>query len=199
MPAAENRRTVRSSRRGAAAVEFAMTAPILFALFMSAIEFSRANMLTHTAAIAATEAARKAIIPGAVAADASSAAMRELGIAGISEATVQLDPPVINDAVDQVTVSLTVPLGGRNGYTMAKIFLGKELTKSVTLQREGKTVHVSSETVKKDGVRNRTNNGNNGNRGNGSGASFNSGSSSSGSSSGSGSSRGSGSASGVGK
>lgn len=152
------------ARQGAVVVEFAITVPLLFAIVMGAIEFSRANMLTHTTAIAATEAARKAIIPGAVAADSKNAAMRELGIAGITEATVELDPPVITDDVDQVTVNLTVPIGGRNGYTLARIFLGRELFKSVTLQREGKDVDVASETAKakKDGVKTKTNNGNSG-------------------------------------
>ena len=172
----------RQFRRGAAAVEFALTAPILFTLVMGAIQLSRANMLVHTASIAATEAARRSIVPGATASEVEAAAARELAIVGIAEADVFLDPPVITDDTDQVTVDLTIPLGGRNGYSLARIFLGKNLAKTVTLQREGKTSSVSAEVPKQDGVFDEPSSGssNSGSGNSGSGSS-NSGSSNSGS------------------
>jgi Flp pilus assembly protein TadG len=148
-----NARRAKSSRYGATTVEFALTAPILFLLVFGAIEFSRANMLVHTASIAATEAARRSIIPGATAADCQRAAQAELGALGISESTVEIDPPEINDDTTQVTVNLSVPLTMRNGYVLPRIFLGKQVAKSVTLQREGKWEDAASEKVKKDGVK----------------------------------------------
>ena len=45
-------------RRGAAAVEFAMTVPILFMLLFAALELGRMNMIRQTANNAAYEAAR---------------------------------------------------------------------------------------------------------------------------------------------
>lgn len=148
-----NRRLARRVRRGATAVEFALTSPILFALCMGAIELSRANMLLNTTAIAATEAARKSIVDGATAADVKAAAMRELGVAGIQTANVVMDPTDIVEDTKQVTVSLTVPVGGKNGYTLARLFLGKAIFKSVTLQREAKTVDSGSESGIRDGLR----------------------------------------------
>ena len=97
-------------RRGAATVEFALTAPILFALVLGAVEFSRANMLVHTASIAATEAARRSIIPGATASEVRLKALDELEMVGIVDATVSLDPPEIVDDTTQVHVDLTVPV-----------------------------------------------------------------------------------------
>jgi Flp pilus assembly protein TadG len=141
------------NRRGATAVEFALTAPILFVLVLGAIEFSRANMLVHTTAIAATEAARASIIPGATAAECKTAGMAELQAVGVSDATLTLDPPEILDDTTQVTVNLSVPLNMKNGYLLPRIFMGKEVFKSVTLQREGKTEDAGREGSSRDGVR----------------------------------------------
>lgn len=141
------------NRRGAAAVEFALTAPILFVLVLGAIEFSRANMLVHTTAIAATEAARASIIPGATAAECKTAGLAELQAVGISDVTFSMDPPEILDDTTQVTVNLSVPLNMKNGYMLPRIFMGKEVFKSVTLQREGKTEDASLESSAREGVR----------------------------------------------
>jgi Flp pilus assembly protein TadG len=152
-------------RRGAAAVEFAMTAPILFVMVLGAVEFSRANMLVHTASIAATEAARKSIVAGATAAEVRLKALEELRMIGVVGATVSVDPTEIVEDTTQVTVNLTVPVSLRNGYGLSRIFLGKNVNKNVTLQREGKTEVIATEKVKKDGVS--TNGNGNSGKGNG--------------------------------
>jgi Flp pilus assembly protein TadG len=146
------RRTTR--RNGATAVEFAMTAPILFLLVLGAIEFSRANMLLHTASIAATEAARKSIVPGATAADVRLKALEELRAVGVIDATVAVSPAEILDSTEQVTVDLIVPVSLRNGYGVSRLFLGKQVFKTVTLQREGKKTSTSAETASRDRMQN---------------------------------------------
>ncbi|MCA9238165.1 MAG: pilus assembly protein [Planctomycetales bacterium] len=142
-----------SQRRGATAVEMALTAPILFMLVLGAIEFSRANMLVHTASIAATEAARKSIIPGATAAEIRSEGMSQLALIGVSDATLTVTPAEILPSTEQVTVQLDVPVNMRNGYLLPRVFLGRSVRKSVTLQREGKQTAANSETVTPDGMR----------------------------------------------
>jgi Flp pilus assembly protein TadG len=156
------------ARRGATTVEFALTAPILFALVLGALELSRANMLVHTASIAATEAARRSIIPGATANEVRLKALDELARVGVVDASVAVDPPEIVDDTAQVTVNLTVPVSMRNGYGLSRVFLGASIFKSVTLQREGVSVDVASEQVQYDGVQDIADKGNNGN-GNGKG------------------------------
>jgi Flp pilus assembly protein TadG len=170
-------------RRGATTVEFALTAPILFALVLGAIEFSRANMLVHTTAIAATEAARRSIIPGATANDVRLKALDELDNVGIVDATVKVDPEVIDDDTAQVTVDLTVPVTMRNGYGLSRVFLGKQVFKSVTLQREGKSEDLATETVKADGIQKSTSTTSGSSGNSGSSASSGTGASNSGSSS----------------
>lgn len=142
-----------SRRRGATAVEFAFTAPILFILVMGAIEFSRANMLVHTASIAATEAARASIIPGATAAEVRSAGMQQLTAVGISEATFAINPPEILDDTTEVSVQLSIPVNMRNGYILPRVFLGRNVQKTVTLQREGKASDYNTETTPSDGIK----------------------------------------------
>lgn len=139
-------------RRGATAVEFALTAPILFMLVLGAIEFSRANILVHTASIAATEAARKSIVPGATSAEVRQAALDQLAIVGIRDATITTEPADIVEDTPQVTVNLSVPVSMRNGYLLPRVFLGRSVFKSVTLQREGKSANVGDEAVQSDGM-----------------------------------------------
>jgi hypothetical protein len=141
------------ARRGATVVEFAMTVPILLALVWGSIEVSRANMLLHTASIAATEAARQSMLPGATAEDIKARGMRELALAGITDAAFEITPTEIVEDTTQVTVDLTVPVTMKNGYVLPRLFLGKEVFKSVTLQREGKSEDVAKESAKKEGTR----------------------------------------------
>jgi Flp pilus assembly protein TadG len=180
------------ARRGAAAVEFAMTAPILFALVLGAVEFSRANMLVHTTSIAATEAARRSIVAGATVNEVRLKALDELQTVGIVDASVEVLPTTLTDDTTQVTINLIVPVSLRNGYGISRVFLGKQVFKSVTLQREGKTEDVAAETIRTDGIQvapsanngsgnSSSGNGNSGsNNGNSSNSNGNSGSNSSG-------------------
>ncbi len=148
------------NRRGTTTVEFALTAPLLFFLLMGAIEFSRANMLRHTAVVAATEGARHSIIPGATAAECQQAAESELAAVGFSSSTVTVNPAVILTDTTQVTVSVSVPLSGENGFVLPRFLSGAQIDKSVTLQRESAIEDPSTEP---------TNNGNHGNGNNGNG------------------------------
>ncbi len=198
--AESSKRWRQASRRGAAVVEFALTAPILFMLFMAAIEMSRANMLMHTSSIAATEAARRGIIAGATAAEVRDKALSELKAVGVVDAMVEVLPRDIVDETPQVTVNLHIPVTTRNGYGLARLFLGKEIFKSVTLQREGDFDAATTEATVRDGIQTSTwvepapaapgngnsqgqvaqNNSGNGNSGNGNSGGGNSGSGNSG-------------------
>lgn len=146
-----SRRRLGRKRNGTTTVEFALTAPILFLLLMGAIEFSRGNMLQHTAAVAATEGARRSIIPGATAAECKAAAENELAAVGFSSADVVIDPAVITEATSQVTVDVTVPMNGDNGFMIPRFLKGAKIKKSVTLQREQAIESPNSEKSKGKG------------------------------------------------
>src|SRR6187549_548125 len=85
-------RAGRNARTGAAAVEFAIVAPIFFVLVLGSLEFGRLNIIRHTADQAAYEAARNAMVPGATTAEARLAADRMLRIVGTRGAQVTINP-----------------------------------------------------------------------------------------------------------
>lgn len=125
----------KNRRRGAVAVELAICLPIFLLIFFAAFEFCRANMIRHTADNAAYEAARRVVVPGATADDARSTASSMLNIIGVSDATIDVEPAVIEATTPEVTVSLTVPLN--SNLFLVPVFLKNKLIEtSFTLSRE---------------------------------------------------------------
>ncbi len=149
LPKSRNSNRHGSNRHGVTAVEFALTAPIVFLLLMGALEFSRANMLRHTTVVAATEGARRSIIPGATAKECRDAAARELAAVGFPSADILIDPPTILADTSQVTVSVSVPLSGKNGFVLPRFLKGAKIEKAVTLQREAAIENPGTEKSKR--------------------------------------------------
>jgi hypothetical protein len=80
----------RRNRQGAAAVEFAIVAPVFFLMIFGMIEFGRALMVEQILTNAAREGAREAVIDGAVKADVISHVQSYLQSSGISGATISM-------------------------------------------------------------------------------------------------------------
>ena len=80
-----NRLARPKARRGATLVEFAIVVPVIFTLFLGAIEMTRLNFIRHSASNAAYEGARKAIVPGS-------------SISAVERAQLLLDADVANNA-----------------------------------------------------------------------------------------------------
>lgn len=124
----------KKSRRGAAAVEFALCAPILFLFTFTGIEFARINMIRNTIESAAYQGARSGVLPGAEAGDCQTVSEELLDIVGITGYTVNVSP--ILPGSDNVTVTVQTPITILHGYVTPRYYLGKTLTASVTLPRE---------------------------------------------------------------
>jgi Flp pilus assembly protein TadG len=112
----------RQRRSGAVAVEFALVAPLLFMVLFSCFEFARVSMLRHTAAVAACEAARKVVVPGATAQEAVDEANFLLGTIRANAAVVTVTPPVIDFETESVTVTVELPMD-ENGL-LTPVFAG---------------------------------------------------------------------------
>ena len=123
-----------SRRRGAAAVEFALTAPLFFVFLFAGMEFSRANILRNLCDNAAFESARAGIVPGATAEKCIASANAALDILSVKNATVDVEPSTIDPNTDEITVTITIPLGD-NAMPMSEFVMGSVLTRSVTLKR----------------------------------------------------------------
>jgi Flp pilus assembly protein TadG len=125
----------RRHRRGAAAVEFALTAPIFFTFLLAAFEFGWLNVIRHTADNAAYEAARTAMVPGATAAEARQKANSLLRIVGARGAKVKVTPSVLTPDTSQVTVEIDIPMT-RNALIVPRFSQGKNLHSESTLRTE---------------------------------------------------------------
>ncbi len=125
----------RRRRAGAVLVEFAIVAPVFFLFILAAFEFSRINVLRHTADNAAYEAARCAMVPGATATGAIDRANRILNIVGTRGATVTVNPAILDRTAEQITVTIDVPLN-QNGWIVPKFSADKTLRAFSTLRTE---------------------------------------------------------------
>ena len=123
-------------RTGAAMVEFAIVAPILFLFFFAAFEFCRVNMIRHTADNAVYEGARTGIIPGSTAAEAQQEAEQILNSLGLTAVSVQVTPSTITNDTEEVTVRVTVPLDD-NSFIPNQFVSGMSVQRELTMVREG--------------------------------------------------------------
>lgn len=99
-----------ADRRGVTVVEFAIVAPVFFLVVLAMFEFSWLNVVRHTADNAAYEAARRAIVPGATASEATDEASRILRAIGTRGARISIDPPTITLQTREVTVAIDIPM-----------------------------------------------------------------------------------------
>jgi hypothetical protein len=106
----------RHVKRGAAAVEFAVTAPVFF-LFL------------------AYEGARAAMVPGATATDAKAKADSILKIVGARGAKVTITPSALTPTTTEVTVAVDVPMR-RNGLIVPRFTSKTTLHSESTLRTE---------------------------------------------------------------
>ena len=125
----------RQARRGAAAVEFAITAPVFFLFLLASFEFGWLNVLRHTADNAAYEAARAAMVPGATAAEAKAKATSLLKIVGARGATISITPATLTTSTDEVTVAIDVPMS-KNGLIVPRFSKKTVLHSESTLRTE---------------------------------------------------------------
>jgi Flp pilus assembly protein TadG len=118
--------------RGVAAVEFAVTVPILFAFLFAALEFGRYNMIQQAANNAAYEAARQCILPGATVANGQTAGLNVLTMACITGGSVTITPNPILNTTTQVTATVTVPVSS-NLWTRAVFCTATSTSRSCTM------------------------------------------------------------------
>jgi Flp pilus assembly protein TadG len=128
-------RQIIKQRRGATAVEFALTAPVFILFLMAAFEFGWLNVVRHTADNAAYEAARSAVVPGASVADATAKANTLLRVVGARGATVTVSPNPVTVNSDEVTVNIQIPMD-QNGLIVPRFTGNTTIEAQSTLRTE---------------------------------------------------------------
>ena len=124
-------------QRGAAAVEFAVVAPIFVLLLFGMIEYGRMVMVQQMLTNATREGARRAVLDGTTTTSVKTTVKDYLTSGNItvndSEITVTPDPATASFG-DPVTVSLTVPFS-RVSWLPSPMFLGNANMSATSVMR----------------------------------------------------------------
>jgi Flp pilus assembly protein TadG len=135
-------RTCRRNRRGAAAVEFAIVAPIFFLLVFGMVEYGRMIMVQQVITNAAREGARVGVLDGSQLSDVQTAVNNYLTAAKIptglsNEITVTPNPPSSQTTGNPVTVTVSIPFKNVS-WLPSPLYLGSTtLTATAVMRREG--------------------------------------------------------------
>lgn len=125
-------------RQGAAAVEFAIIAPLLFMLLLAFIELSRGFMVQQVLTNASRVGARQAITVGATQSETSSAVQSYTSSMGLTGSTITITPnPSTASSGDEVTVTVSIPYASVTWLPVPKYLAGKTLTASSVMRKEG--------------------------------------------------------------
>jgi len=131
-------RICRKKRRGAAAVEFALVAPLFFLLLLGMIEVGRAIMVQQILTNASREGARRAVLDGATDSEVTTSVTTYLTNASLPAATVTFPQGNPQDAGfgDPVEVQVVIPFS-QVSWVPAPFYLnGANLTASTVMRRE---------------------------------------------------------------
>jgi Flp pilus assembly protein TadG len=132
-------RLCRIKRRGVAAVEFAIIAPLLFLLIFGMIEFGRMVMVQQILTNAAREGARIAVLDGTTGTEVRTAVNTYLHNASIPNATITITPTEPNTAGygAPVTVTVQIPFS-QVSWLPTPMFVGgdRQLSATTVMRRE---------------------------------------------------------------
>ena len=141
-PASIDRLRNPESRRGAAAVEFALAMTVLFLFVFASIEFVRLSMLRHSVEYASYLGARRAIIIGTKSKDAEDVAKAHLSAMGLTGGSVNVQPNNVTDETQMVEVAVSVPVTGNSWISPA--YFGGTLTGRTRMYTERVAAEMSS-------------------------------------------------------
>jgi Flp pilus assembly protein TadG len=131
-------RLFRRNRRAAAAVEFAVVAPVFFLLVFGMIEYGRMVMVQQVITNASREGARAGVLDGATASSVTTTVNNYLTSGSISGATVTVTPNPPSGAQYGDPVTVTVSIGfDQVSWLPSPMYLGgRTMTATTVMRRE---------------------------------------------------------------
>lgn len=125
-------------RAGAAAVEFAVVAPVFFLVVLGIIEFGRMVMVQQVITNAAREGARIAVLDSATSGRVTTRVNSYLSAANLPNATVILTPSNPSSAGfdEPVTVEIQMPYSAVSPLTRPFMTSGMVLSSRSVMRRE---------------------------------------------------------------
>lgn len=131
-------RLFRRNRRAAAAVEFALVAPVFFLLVFGMIEYGRMVMVQQVLTNASREGARAAVLDGATVATVQNTVTSYLTAGSITGATITVAPNPLSGAEfgDPVTVTASISFNQVSWLPSPMYLGGKTMTASTVMRRE---------------------------------------------------------------
>lgn len=127
----------RPSRRGVAAVEFAVCIPLFVLLTIGAIQTTDAIYLKNSLRVVAYETVREAVKPAATGESASARGEEILAARNVQGAVITFDPPDLSTASggDAITVTVTAPANS-NTIMPDWFFSGHTIREQMVMTRE---------------------------------------------------------------
>lgn len=127
-----------NQRRGVAAVEFALIAPLFFLLLLGSIELSRGFMVQQVLTNASRVGAREAITLSATQAAVESSVASYCTGMGVDNTVVSITPsPATARAGDEMTVTVSVPYSDITWLPAPQFMASKTLTATSVMRKEG--------------------------------------------------------------
>ena len=127
-----------SLRRGVAATEFAIVAPLFLLLVIGILELGRAMMVQQVLINASRVGARQAIILGATTAEVQAAVAEYAASVAVPSVTVSVTPdPAAAKAGDVIAVTTSVPFHDVSWLASPWFLNGKTLTANSQMRKEG--------------------------------------------------------------
>ena len=127
-----------ANRCGAAAVEFAIVAPVFFLLVIGMIEVGRAMMVQQVLINASRVGARQAVTAGATASAVQTAVMDYATSVKVPSVSVTVTPdPVAAKSGDTMTVTTSVSYNNVSWLASPWFLGGKTLTSTSKMRKEG--------------------------------------------------------------
>jgi Flp pilus assembly protein TadG len=125
-------------RKGAAVVELAFTAPLLFLITFGMIDVGRAVMVQNLITNAARDGARAAALDGATAGEIETSVVDFLAASSVSGATAAVSPNPLSSANwgDPVSCTVQVPFNSVSWLPASRYFSGVTFEATVVMRRE---------------------------------------------------------------